>query len=147
MNVGECGRTIADAAGFKGRLDACRGIHSNDTPMIMQFPDRARRLDAMTAVSHHRGVDRRKTTVYLDSEVLTATKVLAAARERTESQVVEDALRAYLRTSDVEVARADLRALMDRLAQRADLDDEAAMAVAVEEVRAARAVGQSSSTR
>lgn len=92
-------------------------------------------------------VERRKTTVYLDSEVLTATKVLAAARERTESQVVEDALRAYLRTSDVEVARADLRALMDRLAQRADLDDEAAMAVAVEEVRAARVVRGSSSTR
>jgi hypothetical protein len=92
-------------------------------------------------------VERRKTTVYLDSEVLTATKVLAAARERTESQVVEDALRAYLGSSDVEVARADLRALMDRLAQRADLDDEAAMAVAVEEVRAARVVPGSSSTR
>lgn len=78
---------------------------------------------------------------------MTATKVLAAARERSESQVVEDAWRAYLRTSDVAVARADLRALMDRLAQRADLDDEAAMALAVEEVRAVRAVGRSSSTR
>jgi len=48
----------------------------------------------------------------------TAIKVLAAARERSESQVVEDALRAYLRTSQSEAARADLRALMDRLAQR-----------------------------
>lgn len=82
---------------------------------------------------------RRKTTVYLDADVLTATKVLAAARERSESQVVEDALRAYLKTSDVEVARADLRALMDRLARRGDLDDEAAMAVAVEQVRSVRA--------
>ncbi|HZI97490.1 MAG TPA: CopG family transcriptional regulator [Actinomycetales bacterium] len=90
---------------------------------------------------------RRKTTVYLDADVLTATKVLAAARERTESQVVEDALRAYLRTGDVEVARADLRALMDRLAQRADLDDAAAMAVAVDEVRAARATRHSAVTR
>jgi len=35
--------------------------------------------------------------------------VLAAAGERSESQVVEDALRAYLRTSDVEAASADLR--------------------------------------
>lgn len=96
----------------------------------------------MTAVADHGGVSRRKTTVYLDSDVLTATKVLAAARERSESQVVEDALRAYLRTSDVESARADLRSLMDRLAQRTDLDDDAAMAVAVEEVREAREAGR-----
>lgn len=92
-------------------------------------------------------MSRRKTTVYLDSDVLTATKVLAAARERSERQVVEDALRAYLRTSDVDAARADLRSLMDRLAQRADLDDEAAMAVAVEEVNVVRAARRSSSTR
>ena len=83
-------------------------------------------------------MSRRKTTLYLDSDVLTATKVVAAARERSESQVVEDALRAYLRTSDVESARADLRSLMDRLARGADLDDDAAMAVAVEEVRTVR---------
>jgi plasmid stability protein len=92
-------------------------------------------------------VSRRKTTVYLDSDVLTATKVLAAARGRSESQVVEDALRAYLRTSDVEEARADLRALMDRLAQRADLDDETAMAVAVDEVRAARTARRSAAAQ
>ena len=83
-------------------------------------------------------MSRRKTTVYLDSDVLTATKVVAAARERSESQVVEDALRAYLRTSDVESARADLRSLMDRLAGGADLDDDAAMALALEEVAAVR---------
>jgi len=92
-------------------------------------------------------MNRRKTTVYLDSDVLTATKVLAAARERSESQVVEDALRAYLRTSDAEVARSDLRTLMDRLAQRTDLGDEAAMAVAIEEVQAARTERRSASTR
>jgi hypothetical protein len=104
------------------------------------------RLDVMTASGDHAQMSRRKTTVYLDSDVLIATKVLAAARERSESQVVEDALRAYLRTSDVEAARGDLRALMDRLTQRADLDDEAAMAVAVEEVRAARTARRSART-
>lgn len=94
-------------------------------------------------------MSRRKiTVVYLDSDVLTATKVLAAARERSESQVVEDALRAYLRTSDVEAARADLRSLMDRLAQwGTGLDDEAAMIVAVEEVGAVRAARSSPSAR
>ena len=39
---------------------------------------------------------RRKTTMYVDEDVLTATKVLAAGRGDSESQVVEDALRAYL---------------------------------------------------
>lgn len=88
---------------------------------------------------------RRKTTVYLDSDVLTATKVLAAARDRSESQVVEDALRAYLRAGEVEEASADLRALMDRLTQRTDLDDETAMGLAVEEVRAARSASHTPS--
>lgn len=81
----------------------------------------------------------RKTTVYLDPDVLTATKVLAATRERSESQIVEDALRAYLRAGELTAARADLRALMDRVAERGDLDDEAAMSLAVDEARAARA--------
>lgn len=71
--------------------------------------------------------------------MLTATKGLAAARARSESQIVEDAPRAYLRTGDVKAAGADLRALMDRVADRADLDEEPAMAVAVAEVRAVRA--------
>lgn len=84
-------------------------------------------------------MSRRKTTVYLDSDVLTATKVLAAARERSESQVIEDALRAYLGSDDAKAAGADLRILMDRVAQRSDLDDEAALALAVDEVRAVRA--------
>lgn len=82
---------------------------------------------------------RRKTTVYLDSDVLTATKVLAAAGDRSESQVVEDALRAYLRAGELETAGEDLRKLMNRIAERETLDDEAAMTLAVEEVRAARA--------
>lgn len=88
---------------------------------------------------YNEGVSQRKTTVYLDSDVLTATKVLAATRHRSESQIVEDALRAYLRAGELTDARADLRALMDRVAERSDLDDEAAMALAVDEVRAERA--------
>lgn len=84
-------------------------------------------------------MNRRKTTVYLDADVLTATKVVAAARDRTESQVVEEALRAYLQTGELEAAREDLRALMNRVAGRDTLDDEAAMALAVDEVRKVRA--------
>ena len=86
---------------------------------------------------------RRKTTVYLDTDVLTATKVLAAARQQSESQVVEDALRAYLGNGQLEAAGADLRALMDRVAGRAELDEDQAMAIAVEEVQAVRTARRS----
>lgn len=89
------------------------------------------------------GMSRRKTTVYVDEDVLTATKVLAAGRGRSESQVVEDALRAYLHNGELESAGKDLKALMERLAERADLDDEQAMALAVEEVRDVRAARRS----
>lgn len=82
--------------------------------------------------------------MYLDSDVLTATKVLAASRERSESQVVEDALRACLGAGELQAASADLRALMTRVAGRADLDDEAAMAM--EKVQAARRPGRSAAT-
>jgi hypothetical protein len=84
------------------------------------------------------GMERRKTTVYLDSDVLTAAKVLAATRQQSESQVVEDALRAYLGGGEFAAASADLRALMDRIAGGADLEDAEAMAVAVRETRAVR---------
>jgi len=98
----------------------------------------------MTAASDNRSMSRRKTTVYLDDDVLTATKVLAAGRGSSESQVVEDALRAYLHSGELEATRADLTALMERLAKRADLDDDEAMAVAIDEVRAVRAGRRSS---
>ena len=90
---------------------------------------------------------RRKTTMYVDEDVLTATKVLAAGRGDSESQVVEDALRAYLDAGRLEVAGEELQGLMDRLrlAGRGDLDDDQAMAIAVEEVRAVRASRRSDS--
>jgi hypothetical protein len=82
---------------------------------------------------------RRKTTMYLDADLLTAAKVLAATGGRSESQVIEDALRAYLRAGQIETARAELLGLMDRIAtQDGQPDDDAAMATAVEEVRAVR---------
>jgi hypothetical protein len=73
-------------------------------------------------------MERRKTTLYLDVDVLRATKVLAATGGRSESQVVEDALRAYLGAGQLDAARAELRDLMERLSERSDLpDDDEAM--------------------
>jgi plasmid stability protein len=81
---------------------------------------------------------RRKTTVYLDSDLLTATKVVAATTERSESDVVSDALRAYLQTDNVALATRELTALMARVAERGPADDETALTLAVDEVRATR---------
>lgn len=85
---------------------------------------------------------KRKTTYYIDERVLTATKLTAVATHRSESTLVEDALRLYLIDEGrAEAARNDLRSLLDDLRQRPelnDLDDEASMALAVKEVRAVR---------
>ncbi len=78
--------------------------------------------------------------MYLDVDLLTATKVLAATGGRSESQVLEDALRAYLRAGQMDAARSELGELMDRLASGGGApDDEEAMAVAVAEVGSVRA--------
>ncbi len=85
---------------------------------------------------------RRKTTYYIDEGVLTATKMTAAATQRSESQLVEDALRTYVvEEGRGEAAREDLRKLLEDLRARPeldDLDDEQSMALAVEETRAVR---------
>lgn len=86
---------------------------------------------------------RRKTTIYLDPDVLAATKVLAATRDRSESQVVEEALRMYLRSSASEAARDDLRALMERVANRGQVPEEEAMNLAVQETRSVRTARRS----
>lgn len=87
-------------------------------------------------------MSKRKTTYYLDEEVLTAAKLTAAATHRSESALVEEALRAYLVDEHrAEQAQARLHDLLDRLAQRRsaeDLTEDEAMEMAVEEVHAVR---------
>ena len=85
---------------------------------------------------------KRKATLYIEDELLTAAKITAAAAHRTESAAVEDALRAYLSAGAAEAAGASLRDLLRRLAERPrgdELSDEAALALAVQETRAVRA--------
>lgn len=71
---------------------------------------------------------RRKVTLYVDEDVLRATRVRAARTDRRDSDIVEDALRSYLGLDLVEGVWA-----------RSDLDEDAAMRIAVEETRAVRA--------
>jgi predicted transcriptional regulator len=81
---------------------------------------------------------KKKTTVYLDSDVLTAAKAAALTSNRSESAVIEDALRSYLRSGHGGAVRDELGELLARVASASDLDEDAALAQAVTEVRAVR---------
>ena len=71
---------------------------------------------------------KRKVTLYVDEDVLRAARVRAARTDKRDSEVVEAALRAYLGFEVVE-----------RVWARSDLDEAAAMRLAVAETRAVRA--------
>jgi hypothetical protein len=70
---------------------------------------------------------RAKATVYLDPEVLRATRIRAARTGKRDSDVVEEALREYLGL-----------AVIDRIRSRFDLAEEEAMRIANEELHAMR---------
>jgi len=65
---------------------------------------------------------KRKTTVYLEDELLRAARVTAARSGKRDSQVVEEALRAYLGLE-----------LLERVGARSSLDEAEALALATEE--------------
>lgn len=73
------------------------------------------------------GGTKKKVTLYLDDAVLRAARVQAARSDRRDSEVVEDALRAYLGFDVVE-----------RVWARSSLSEAEAMRLAVSETRAAR---------
>jgi predicted transcriptional regulator len=81
---------------------------------------------------------KKKTTVYLDSDVLTAAKAVALTSNRSESALIEDALRSYLRSGHGDAVREELQELLERVRSTSDLDEHAALAQAVTEVSAVR---------
>lgn len=70
---------------------------------------------------------KRKVTVYLDPEVARAAKVRAARSEKRDSEVIEDALRAYLGL-----------AALDQAQELSTLADDEALELAYKELHAAR---------
>jgi hypothetical protein len=70
---------------------------------------------------------RTKTTIYLDPQVLRATRVAAARAGKRDSDVVEDALREYLGL-----------AVIERIRSRANLEEDEAMRLAYEELHVMR---------
>jgi len=85
------------------------------------------------------GMARKKTTIYLEPDLLTATKTLAASSGRREYEVIEDALRAYMRSDEAVAGRQRLRAMLNRWsAQDTGLDEDEALELATREVHAYR---------
>jgi hypothetical protein len=82
---------------------------------------------------------RKKTTIYLEPELLTATKTLAASSGRREYEVIEDALRAYMRSDAATAGRRELRAMLDRWSEQdTGLDEGVAIELATREVHTYR---------
>jgi hypothetical protein len=79
---------------------------------------------------------RAKTTIYLDPQVLRATRVAAARAGKRDSDVVEDALREYLGL-----------AVIDRIRSRANLEEDEAMRLAYDELHAMRRERREASER
>ena len=83
-------------------------------------------------------ISRKKTTVYLDPELLRAIKVVATSRGRHDYEILEDAVRQYLHTAQAEASRKELRELLDQLAGQNAVSDEEALKLAYDELHAAR---------
>jgi hypothetical protein len=73
---------------------------------------------------------KRKTTLYVDEEVLRAAKVMAARQGKRDSEIFEEALRAY--------TGFELLDLLDEVGRRNDLSEEEALKLAYEELHASR---------
>lgn len=82
---------------------------------------------------------RQKTTIYLEPDLLRATKTLAASSGRRDYEVIEEALRAYMRSEEAATGRRQLQEMLDRWGQVRDgLDENDALELASREVRAVR---------
>jgi hypothetical protein len=70
---------------------------------------------------------KRKTTVYLDENVLRRVRIQAARSDQKDSEVIEEAVRSYLGMDVLEAVWA-----------RSDLDEQGALELAYEALEAAR---------
>jgi hypothetical protein len=83
-------------------------------------------------------MERKKTTVYIDSDLLAAVRVLSASAGKRDYEVMEEALRLYLSRPQIAADREQLRELFDRIAASSDLTEDEALAVAYQEVKQRR---------
>ena len=83
-------------------------------------------------------VPRKKTTVYLDPQLIRAAKVVAAATGRHDYEVIAAALRRYLSEQAVDTGSDALRTLLDQIGERSTLSEEEGMRLAYDELHAMR---------
>jgi len=79
-----------------------------------------------------------KATLYLDPTLRKAIKIVAVTTSRTESEVVSEAVEAYLQSGHAASAQRDLQQVLKALSKRPSVSDDEAMNLAVREVHAAR---------
>lgn len=79
------------------------------------------------ATATKKNATKKKVTFYVDESVLRAARVHAARSDKRDSEVVEDALRAYLGFD-----------VVDRVWTRSDLSEDDAMRLALTETQALR---------
>jgi hypothetical protein len=70
---------------------------------------------------------RKKTTVYVEEDLLRSARVLAARMGKRDSDIVEDALRSYLGVD-----------VLERVWSRSDLGEKQALELAYEELHGSR---------
>lgn len=83
-------------------------------------------------------ITRKKTTVFLDPELLQAVKVVAPSCGRHDYEILEDAVRQYLRTAQAETSWQELRDLLDQRGGQDAVSDEEALSLAYTELHAVR---------
>jgi hypothetical protein len=83
-------------------------------------------------------VARKKTTIYLDPELLEAVKLRAASTGRHDYEILEEALRNYLQAVRTEAGGRALRELMTELSEQSQLNEAEALSLAYSELDAAR---------
>lgn len=82
---------------------------------------------------------KKKTTVYLDEDILKAVKLVAASEGKKDYEVMEEALVAFLREQRTRSAWDELESLLDTISARSSLSGDEAMELAYSELRAMRA--------
>lgn len=81
----------------------------------------------MTSRWHNGVMARKKTTVYVEEDLLRSTRVMAAREGKRDSDIVEEALRSYLGVD-----------VLERVWSRSDLDESQALELAYEELHRSR---------
>lgn len=81
---------------------------------------------------------RKKTTIYIDADLMRSVKLLAASSDRQDYEVIEDALSQYVEAAQHDERQRALLEFLEELDDPTDLDDDEALELAYAELHAMR---------